>query len=362
MNAKHAVMIMGLLVATAPAGAKPPLQLAGPGVRVEPLAIAPARIENGKFVLGEWQEYQPVQTRGAKGYYYIFDCFGGWVDPGLGRSGYVNLAHGGRGASPSEARTPYDSSSWCAAGSLRWYFGESYVCPLVVEDIQTLAPGAPGGSPIDGVDAAWYWGGGECVLAFFTSDDSALCDDGNPLDHEYHDGVAIDLGVLEPSIEYTYYIVNANGLWSQGGVFAPMSRPGGSYLGALLHLDGSLAVETGTQFMLWGTGDSGGEPFRAGSQSEPAWDDDAPPDRAFQTYECYWDNFLCHFANGKCVGFLGLRCPADVNWDGFVNGADFDLFADWFDRGGWSGADLDGNGFVTADDFDAFVGWFVEGC
>ncbi|NUQ51454.1 MAG: hypothetical protein HUU19_02005 [Phycisphaerales bacterium] len=360
MNAKHAVMLFGLL-GTMNTLAKPPLQLSGPGVRVEPLAIAPARIEHGKFVLGEWQEYQATQTRGAKGYYYIFDCFGGWVDPELGRRGYVNHARSGLGAEPGEPRVPWDTM--CGSGSSRWYFGPEYLCPMTVDDIESLAPGAPGGSPIDGVDAAWWWGGGECVLAFFPSDDSALCDDGDPLDHTYAEGVVVDVGDQEPG---GYYYVNVDGIWSQHGVLVPTPRPGGSYLAGLLNKDGSPNLQPGTQFMLWGTSDANSEPFRSGTQSSKGWDDDAPIDAHFSPSECYdYSCGICTCPLGRMVGFLAYRCPADLNWDGFVNGDDYDLFAEWFDgcASPWyCDADLNGDGYANGDDFDAFASWFDEGC
>ncbi len=54
-------------------------------------------------------------------------------------------------------------------------------------------------------------------------------------------------------------------------------------------------------------------------------------------------------------------CVSDFNHDGFVNGDDFDSFAEQFDIGGPS-ADVDHNGFVNGDDFDQFTAAFVAGC
>lgn len=338
--------------------AKPPLQLADHGIRVEPIAIAHARLENGAIVLGEWQDYAPVQTPSAMGYYYTFDCFGGWVDTSLSIRGYVNRAHGGKGAEPGEPRVPWDTN--CYLGSNRWYYGSTYVCPLTVEDIQTLAPGAQGGSPIDAIDTAWFWGGGECVLAYFTSDDPALCDDGDPLEHAYHEGLVINVGELEPG----YYYMNSDGIWSQNAFFLPTPAPGGSYLAALVDPDGIINIEPGTQFMLWGTGRDNGEWFRAGTQDSDVWDDDYPTDGSLDENECYTQWGECPGTDGKCVGFLSRRCPADVNWDGFINADDYDLFAEWFDAG-WrpdGRADLNSDGFVNADDYDIFAEWFEAGC
>lgn len=341
--------------------AKPPLQLAEAGIRVEPLAIAPARIENGKFIFGEWQEYQPIQTRGAKGYYYVFDCFGGWVDPELGQRGYVNYAHGGLGAAPGEPRVPWSTGT--DLGSSRWYFGASFVCPLVVDDIRELAQGVRGGAPIDAIDAGWYWGGGECLLAFATTDDSGLCSGGNPFEHAYSEIVVINVGPLEAG---GYYYVNAEGIWSQLGLCLPTPHPGGSYLAALLTPSGQLNTEPGTQFMIWGTGDACWEPYRAGIQDIEAWLDAFPTDGVFSENECYELTKDYPGDLGLMVGFASLRCPADLTADGFVNADDFDLFAQWFSEG-WTWyqrlrADLNADGFVNGNDYDAFASWFDEGC
>ena len=55
------------------------------------------------------------------------------------------------------------------------------------------------------------------------------------------------------------------------------------------------------------------------------------------------------------------HCPGDFDHDGFVNGDDYDAFADAFDLGSPS-ADFDRNGFVNGTDFDLFALSFEEGC
>lgn len=55
------------------------------------------------------------------------------------------------------------------------------------------------------------------------------------------------------------------------------------------------------------------------------------------------------------------HCPADVDYSGFVDTDDFDVFVHEFEGGG-SNADFDGSCFVDTDDFDAFVGAFESGC
>jgi hypothetical protein len=54
-------------------------------------------------------------------------------------------------------------------------------------------------------------------------------------------------------------------------------------------------------------------------------------------------------------------CAADFNGDGFVNGDDFDAFAEAFDVGNET-ADFNIDGFVNADDYDAFAEPFEAGC
>lgn len=54
-------------------------------------------------------------------------------------------------------------------------------------------------------------------------------------------------------------------------------------------------------------------------------------------------------------------CPADFNGDGFVNGNDYDEFADAFD-GGLPAADLNDDGFVNGNDYDEFAVAFDAGC
>ncbi|MCC6969749.1 MAG: S8 family serine peptidase [Phycisphaerales bacterium] len=56
-----------------------------------------------------------------------------------------------------------------------------------------------------------------------------------------------------------------------------------------------------------------------------------------------------------------VYCPADVNTDGFVNGDDYDAFAEAFDAAD-PAADFDSNGFVNGDDYDAFAEAFDQGC
>ncbi|MCC6230817.1 MAG: hypothetical protein IT432_16515 [Phycisphaerales bacterium] len=57
----------------------------------------------------------------------------------------------------------------------------------------------------------------------------------------------------------------------------------------------------------------------------------------------------------------GWSCLADVNYDGFVNADDYDLFV-WFFDNGLSLADYNYDGFVNGTDYDLFVADFDAGC
>ena len=58
----------------------------------------------------------------------------------------------------------------------------------------------------------------------------------------------------------------------------------------------------------------------------------------------------------------GLKpCPADFDHNGFVNGNDYDAFAELFDVAD-SAADFNGDGFVNGNDYDEFADAFDQGC
>ena len=58
---------------------------------------------------------------------------------------------------------------------------------------------------------------------------------------------------------------------------------------------------------------------------------------------------------------VGRECVVDFNGDGFVTGADFDMFVQAFESGDVL-ADFDGDGFITGINFDDFVQTFEAGC
>ena len=54
-------------------------------------------------------------------------------------------------------------------------------------------------------------------------------------------------------------------------------------------------------------------------------------------------------------------CPGDFDHDGYVNGNDYDAFAEFFESGD-PGADVNHDGYVNGNDYDLFAGHFEEGC
>ncbi|MBL8762307.1 MAG: right-handed parallel beta-helix repeat-containing protein [Phycisphaerae bacterium] len=58
---------------------------------------------------------------------------------------------------------------------------------------------------------------------------------------------------------------------------------------------------------------------------------------------------------------LAGACLADFNQDGFVNGDDYDAFAELFESGDL-GSDINHDGFVNGDDYDLFAEAFEAGC
>ncbi|MFO0833778.1 MAG: immunoglobulin domain-containing protein [Phycisphaerales bacterium] len=76
------------------------------------------------------------------------------------------------------------------------------------------------------------------------------------------------------------------------------------------------------------------------------------------SYDCVIENDCGHATSDPA--FVSV-CIADFNCDGFVNGNDYDEFAELFDEA-YSGADLNSDGFVNGDDYDLFASAFDAGC
>ncbi|MCC6228599.1 MAG: hypothetical protein IT432_05160 [Phycisphaerales bacterium] len=358
------------LACTATAVAKPPVQVADLGAHIKPEFAAQARLVNGKVVkVGEWISLDStVSTRGAMGVYASFDCFGLYMSD----LSYMNFYNGGYGSSYADPRSPGadQNTGGCGIGGSRYYFGTTYNNPIQVDDVQSNTCFDFGGGNIDGYDWGFFWGGSTraCLMAVFTSNDDMSCANvSDPLANNYNSGVIFGWSALPPSAPY-YYHASFEGVFSTNGIVCPSAAPGGSYLwmigneyddvNNIFYYDST----DGTQLMLWGTGEDTGEAYRAGTQGPDGWDDDAPTSGAFESGECYDNSWGgCPFEAGKTVTFLTLRCPADVDNNGFVNALDYDAFASAFEAGDTC-ADFDGNGFTNALDYDAFASSFESGC
>lgn len=76
--------------------------------------------------------------------------------------------------------------------------------------------------------------------------------------------------------------------------------------------------------------------------------------------------YQCVVSNTTCGGVLSEKalvrlCLADIDCNGFINGDDYDVFADFFESGSTDG-DLNEDGFLNGDDFDLFASAFEAGC
>lgn len=76
-------------------------------------------------------------------------------------------------------------------------------------------------------------------------------------------------------------------------------------------------------------------------------------------YHCVVSNSICGGVNSDKA--LVRLCLADVDCNGFINGDDYDVFADFFESGSNDG-DLNEDGFLNGDDFDIFAEAFESGC
>ncbi|MFO0834979.1 MAG: M12 family metallo-peptidase [Phycisphaerales bacterium] len=77
-------------------------------------------------------------------------------------------------------------------------------------------------------------------------------------------------------------------------------------------------------------------------------------------YLARWEN-SCGQSGAAAALVDVVEALADMNNDGFVNGDDYDVFADLFESGDL-GADVNNDGFVNGDDFDVFAEAFESGC
>ena len=78
-------------------------------------------------------------------------------------------------------------------------------------------------------------------------------------------------------------------------------------------------------------------------------------------YSATFSNSCGVVASENATVSVASGCPADFNHDGFVNGDDYDAFAEPFEAGDM-GADINHDGFVNGDDYDLFAEHFDAGC
>jgi len=78
-------------------------------------------------------------------------------------------------------------------------------------------------------------------------------------------------------------------------------------------------------------------------------------------YTAVFSNSCGGVTSESAVVAVNGGCAADFNHDGFVNGDDYDFFAEAFDVAD-PAADFNHDGFVNGDDYDAFAEHFDVGC
>lgn len=328
------------------ASAKPPLQVSGPGVKIDPVRIAKVKKDaTGKVtMLTDWIAYDGFANRAIPSG-CLFDCFG-------------------RDWSIAATGAP-ENPSGCIANGSRWFFGTTALNNNWLDDMTSFRK-----TTATELDIGWSWNVAAPTQLFIfyflsTGGDLSVCDEtGAGLGN----GIVLDFGVTAPGAGYYYSNVD---MTSFGGLVLDATVTG--YQGIIGEaFDGTtITLAAGPcQPMLWGATENlraeGGAdilPGSYGNQGEATFDDDAPNDGAFDnTVECYTYDFgsgLCARPLGKMVAFGG--CSADFDGDGFPTGDDFDAFVVQFELGDLA-ADFDGDGFVTGDDFDAYVALFELGC
>jgi len=357
--------------------AKPPLQSCRPAAQVDPISIAKVAKVDGKYVLAsDWIPY----TGGGMGARNpmidapFFDSFG--RNP-------ANGPNTGAGTQCAIGCTP----PWGAVDNgIRWYFGSAYENPNTVEDMQNCA--CPGSSVVDELDYGWYWQNtGNCVIIFFPLEQVmafdpvlGVCNDPATFSDTGGGGVALNYGSLPGSNGDGYYYSRVAGIGGIG-ILSPATDKNGDpngYADGSYHWIISSGIDSAgihlapgpTQPMLWGTSGSdtngGTKDGRPGYNNGDSYDDDNPTDGVLAPNECYDYHFgICPDPLGKDSAWSYLRCPADFNNDGFVDGIDADSFNNTFESADPTvqiGADLNGDCFVDGIDSDLFNNEFESPC
>jgi hypothetical protein len=366
----RALALIGLAFGLWPssAAAKPPLEKAPPGIGIAPISIAKVVRIGGEIVLaGDWISYEGRAPSANLIDAPAFDCYG--REPGTAPTGTIGTN------CPASCPLPNGQT---VDGGIRWYFGAGYHNPNTVEDLQDCA--CPPGAVMSEIDLAFFWAppsASPCYVIFLPFEEvlgydghTGLCTDPSTMTDTGGGGIAMYLGVLPPSTTSIFY-ARVSGLEGLGARFPstndngdPAGYPDGSYQMVILEsLFPTVLARGPCQPMLWGTSTNGTGPAdcRPGHNNHESYDDDSPADGSFSPAECYDYVFECPDPLGKCNAFCYLRCPADYNNDGFVDGIDSDQFNNAFEAGD-ACADLNGDCVVDRLDCDYFCNQFESAC
>lgn len=226
------------------------------------------------------------------------------------------------------------------------------------------------GAPVDEIKTALYWnppgGVAPLMLAYFFYEQTlgvdgctrAQVDNFTPTG----DGILLNYGDVPTGNGFYYSLIS--GIIHNGIDLYLPADTSGSYEVFILtdtNSDGEPEIDPHlpTQPLLWGTGEDCGAPQRIGTQGPSSLD--------YGSTSCDdYSSGACPDPLGKMHGFLSCipsDCTnsADFDNDGFITGADFDLFVAAFEAGE-PAADHNGNGFIEGGDFDTFVSDFETGC
>jgi len=351
--------------------AKPPLEMARPGAELTPVSIAKVKKVDGKIVLaGEWIPYTGGNFNNR--------------NPVIDAPAFDDYGREGALAPPGTAGTGCPiacDTTGTPDGGGRWYFGSAYENPNTVEDAQDWA--CPASSLVDEIDLGFFWAvpaPSPLYIVYFPYNEvmafnpiTGACNDPATFTDTGGGGVVLFYGNAVPPSTPFYYFSRPTGLVAAGITMMapatdkngdPKALVDGSYqmIIASAVTSSQITLASGpTQPMLWGTSQTTGD-CRPGFNNADSYDDDNPTNGILAPNECYSYAYgLCPDPLGKDNCFCYLRCPADYNNDGFVDGSDSDAFNNDFAAGSPC-ADLTGDCFVDGSDSDLFNNQFASPC
>ncbi|MBS1714799.1 MAG: hypothetical protein JST30_10735 [Armatimonadetes bacterium] len=269
----------------APAQKRP--SLFGPGIRVEPVAVASAKIVSvkGKVVrvkTGPWKPYISGMQKPAASTTFAYDGCEFFTTPNPQDTFVTDGLYG-----PD-----------CGKADYRYWFGATYKHGLRYEDLK-VAPGAEGQN-VDRIQFAWYQTANvnNSTTLVVTCDDFATGSHGNGLDPNTGrsdiDAVMVSFGGILGDTGYYFADVDLAGLG------APLRLPqdgAGGFLVAHGDYNGiDLFLGVG-QNMMWGPGKSGNP---SGPGQGAIWDDDFYPGDGFLDPDEFYD-----YTYGLCPDPLG---------------------------------------------------------